>query len=150
QVGFQVFDNQKMIDQVNEFNRQITANKSTPPDLKAFANDALGFLKIENTFMAQTLRTNPDGTLSDRPSTFPLPAHQPATDVAFQHLSGLITDSLSYKGWNGESWTAQTWGGWFVQTCADGTKLNSNVTGKCTRPDSIGADLNFINWSFNE
>jgi hypothetical protein len=148
--GFQAFNNQQMINQLNDLNNQIATNKNTPPDLTAFVNDTtgIGIFKIENTFLPQTLHANADGTLSDMPSTAPLPAHQPATDVQFSHESAPTSDALSYQGWNGEIWTAQTWGGWFVQTCADGTQIDSTMTGKCAQTDSISADLNFVNFSF--
>jgi hypothetical protein len=150
--GFQTFDNQNLINQLNDLNSQITTTTNTPPDLTAFIADTtgLGLLKLQNTLITQTLRANRDGSLTDQPSTSPLPAHQSGTDLSFQPLSGPTFDTLSYEGWNAEIWSAQTWGGWFVQTCASGPKLDSQLTGTCVQTDSISADLNFINWSFAE
>jgi putative Ig domain-containing protein len=148
--GFQTFSNQDLVNQLNDLTNQTTAATNTPPDLASFVSDStgLGLLKFQNTMIAATLRANADGTLTDQPSTAPLPAHQSGTDLNFQPLSGPISDTLSYEGWNAEIWSAKTWGGWFVQTCADGPKLDSQLTGKCAQTDSISADLNFFDWSF--
>ncbi len=151
-VGFQTFNNQNMLDQLNDLQNQLTAAQNTLPDLNAFASDStgLGLLKLENTLITQTLRTNLDGTMTDQPATATLPVHQTGTDLNFQHQSGQTSPTLSYVGWNGENWTAQTWGGWFVQTCAKGPQLDTQMTGTCGQTDSISADLDFIDWSFWE
>lgn len=151
--GVKAFEYQQSINDLNDLKNQITAVTNTPPDLNGMATDTtgLGLFKIENTVMPQTLKTKADGTLVDLPSTTPLPAHRLGTDLEFERESDRTTYStLSFKGWNGEIWSAQTWGGWFVQTCANGTKIDDLADGTCIQADSLSADLHYIDWRMGQ
>jgi hypothetical protein len=137
--GMEAYQNQQTIDNLNNMNTTLTQVTNTPPDLNTFISDTsgLGMEKLQLTFNAQTV--------PERPSTAALPAHQP-TDLSFviQPSGGSPTTSttLGYRDWDGNMWSAQTWGGWFVQTCANGTGPN-----KCSQKDSIIADLQYVDWS---
>jgi hypothetical protein len=149
--GVQAFQYQQALDQLNDVNNQLTAAKTTLPDLNAMATDTsgLGLFKIENTVMNQTFHVNANGKLSDLPSTAPLPAHQLGSDLEFENEGNRTSYSaLSHKGWNGEIWSSQTWGGWFVQTCTNGPKVDDQTDGTCAQTDSINADLHYIDWRF--
>src|SRR5262249_36098956 len=149
--GVKTFEYQQAVNDLNDLKNQITAVTNTPPDLNGMGTDTtgLGLFKIENSIMPQTLKTNADGTLVDLPSKAPLPAHQSGTDLEFFRESDHTTSgTLSFKGWNGEIWSAQTWGGWFVQTCAAGTKIDDQTDGTCIQADSLSADLHYIDSRF--
>ena len=147
--GVKTFVYQQSVDDLNDLKSQITAVTNTPPDLNGMAADTtgLGLFKIENTVMPQTFRTKADGTQVDLPSTAPLPAHGSGTDLSWEvPNAGGTYNTRDYLGWNGEIWSAQTWGGWFVQTCANGTRLDDQADGTCIQADSISADLHYIDW----
>src|SRR6185369_11406511 len=52
-----------------------------------------------------------------------------------------LATTLSYKDWDGNTRSAQTWGGWFVQTCANGSGST------CDQADSIIASIHYKDWS---
>jgi hypothetical protein len=151
--GVKAYEYQQAVVELNDLANQLTAATNTPPDLKGMANDTtgLGLFKIANSVMPATLKANAAGTLIDVPSTAPLPAYQLGTDLEFERASDSTTFStLSYKGWNGETWSAQSWGGWFVQTCANGTKINDQTDGTCNQADSLSGDLHYIDSRFKQ
>jgi len=82
-------------------------------------------------------------TVPDMPSTATLPAHS-ASDLNFAiqtstETSPTVTSMLTYQDWNGIDWSAQTYGGWFVQTCNSGAN--------CPQPDSVIAGIRYVDWS---
>jgi hypothetical protein len=134
----ELFNDEKQLSEIAAFNGDLTAAMNTPPDLLSMANDSsgVGSFKLQNSVYGQT---DPDV-----PSTAALPTHQP-TDLQFAitpQSTGVqqITPTLQYQDWNADQWTAQTWGGWFVQTCAQGTGPT------CPRADSITGDLRYVDW----
>ncbi len=130
--GIEMFDN---IQQINTINTDLTSglnNAKNPPDLQAMAVDTsgTGYYKLEMTLDSQTT--------PEQASSATLPFHQPATDYAF-NISGTISDTLTYQDWAGNIWTAQTSGGWFVQTCANGTGGST-----CPQPDSLIGSFYYV------
>jgi len=108
----------------------------TPPDLSTFQSDSsgIGMYKLQSAMDAQTV--------PDVPSTELLPAHSDS-DLNFliqksTETIPLVRGTLPYLDWNGAEWSAQTYGGWFVQTCK-----GSN----CTQADSINANIRYTDWS---
>ena len=79
--------------------------------------------------------------------TFPaialLPAHSDSDlNFAIQKSTEtmpLVRDTLTYVDWNGAEWSAQTYAGWFVQTCKSHRK--------CTQSDSLNANIRYVDWS---
>ena len=121
-----------MANLLNNLN-QITA---IPPNLNTF-NDGVGWYKLETSLVSQTL--------PEVASTAPLPAHRPGTDAgfnisAFADATPTFADTIAYKDWNGATWSAQTWGGWFVQTC-------TSAASTCPQADSIIASIQYVDWS---
>ena len=113
---------------------------NTKPDLSGFTQDSsgLGTFKLPETFVAQTL--------PDNPSVAALPAHQPGTDPGFaltapgaSAASATASESVTYQDWDGLSWTAQTYGGWFVQSCNSGAS--------CAEPNSLTAAIHYVDWA---
>jgi hypothetical protein len=109
--------------------------KTTAPDLLAFATDSsgLGNYKIQTSFIAQTV--------PEVASTAALPAHRNAVDMNFAIQNGSSTSlspTFSYNDWDGNTWAAQTWGGWFVQTCSGAS---------CAQPNSILGSIHYLDWS---
>jgi hypothetical protein len=135
--GMQAFNNQKTIDDLNNLNNTLAQVTNTPPDLMAFASDpsGLGMYKLENTIDA--------ATVPEVASTATLPRHQDSDlNFAIQtstQTSPTITQTLAYQDWNGVDWSAQTYGGWFVQTCTSGAN--------CPQADSITADIQYVDGS---
>jgi hypothetical protein len=135
--AMEVYSNQQTIDDLNNLTNTLTQVTNTPPDLSSFISDAsgLGMWKLQNTLLAQTL--------PDVPSTAALPAHQNGIDPAFSigpsAATAASSTTLSYQDWNGLDWSAQTSGGWFVQTC------NSGAT--CKQADSFIASISYVDWS---
>jgi hypothetical protein len=133
--GIQLFINQQQIDDTNShltagYNNALT----TQPDLNAMATDSsgLGSYKLQLTLVSQTA--------PEVASTAALPQHRPGTDPAFA-IGSTISNTLTYKDWKGNIWSAQTWGGWFVQTCANG------ATSTCPQTDSVVASIRYADWS---
>lgn len=65
-------------------------------------------------------------TLSTNSSTLPLPAHRPEDSLfaIFPQLpsgQNSVSQTLNFVGFDGKAWTAQAFGGWFIQKTADGT-----------------------------
>jgi hypothetical protein len=152
--GVKVFEYELSAKDLNDLKNQITSATNAPPDLNGMATDTTGrgLFKIQNAIMPQTLKTRADGTLIDLPSTTPLPSHRLGTDREFDAGSALAStnSTLSFKGWNGEVWSAQTWGGWFVQTCAAGPRIDDLADGTCVQTDSFSADLHYIDHRFRQ
>jgi hypothetical protein len=133
--GIELFINQAQIDETNShltagYNNAFT----TQPDLNAMATDTsgLGSYKLQLTLVSQT---SPEVA-----NTAALPQHRPGTDPAFA-IGSTISNTLTYKDWKGNIWSAQTWGGWFVQTCANGPAST------CPQADSIVASIRYVDWS---
>ncbi len=136
--GMQVFTNQSNLNALSALSGTLTQVTQNPPDLNSFVTDTsgLGMFKIQTTTDAQTL--------PEVPSTAALPAHRNGTDLNFTVAgsgSSTITPSLNYVDWSGNTWQAQTYGGWFVQTCTDATP------GNCTQADSMIASIEYVDWS---
>jgi len=131
--GVELFTN---VQQINTINADLTNglnNANTQPDLNAMATDTsgLGFYKLELALASQTV--------PEVASTAALPTHQVA-DLNFA-IGPNVATTLSYKDWDGNTRSAQTWGGWFVQTCANGSGST------CDQADSIIASLRYKDWS---
>ncbi len=111
--------------------------KNTAPDLNAFATDStgIGLYKLNETMVAQTL--------PDLPSAAMLPPHQPGKDPEFSITpeggSAVTSSKLAYTDWNGLKWSAETSGGWLVQTCDSGPD--------CPQADSLIASFHYVDWS---
>ena len=134
--GIRVFNNQKTIDDLNNLKNTLDLVTRTPPDLSSFQSDSsgLGMYKLQSAMDAQTV--------PDVPSTALLPAHSDSDlNFAIQKSTEtipLVRDTLTYLDWNGAEWSAQTYGGWFVQTCKGS---------ECTQADSINANIRYVDWS---
>jgi hypothetical protein len=132
--GVQTFTRQAILDDLNNLSAQLAQAKAAPPDLLAFLNDTsgLGSYKIQLTLVAQTM--------PEMPSTNALPQHA-ATDLNFAFGSSIpatVGDTLTYRDWDGNTWTAKTWGGWFVKTCAGAT---------CAQTESVSGSIDYVDWS---
>ncbi len=136
-VGIQSFTTQLTIDLLNSLNVGLTQVTNTPPDLSALATDStgLGPYKLQATLNGQTV--------PEVPSTDVLPVHSDSDlNFAIQKSNETrpsVSSTLAYQDWFGINWSAQTYGGWFVQTCNSGSK--------CTQADSINANLRYVDWS---
>jgi hypothetical protein len=132
----ELLDYTNTISDLNNMSTTLSTVTTTPPDLTAFL-DSTGQYKLNQTLASQTL--------PDVPSTATLPAHQ-STDLIFgitpQSSTQTTSSTLSYMDWNGVSWLAQTYGGWFVQTC---TGFVSPATA-CPQTDSIIASIRYVDW----
>ncbi|MBV8810423.1 MAG: hypothetical protein JO033_17270 [Acidobacteriaceae bacterium] len=136
--AFQLFNNQKELDQINNLHNLLSRAQNSPPDLLAFASDtnALGSFKLTSTLVSQTV--------PDIPGTFALPAHRP-TDPVFvitQGANPTTSDSFTYDDWSGVAWRAETVRGWFKQTC-----LGDSSGKNCPQPDSFIADIEYVDGS---
>jgi hypothetical protein len=136
-VGIQAFTTQGTINELNSLNDTLTQVTNTPPDLSAFANDSsgLGPYKLQAAMNGQTV--------PEVPSTDILPVHSDS-DLNFtiqksNETRTSVSSTLAYQDWFGIDWSAQTYGGWFVQTCNSG--------GKCHQAGSINANLRYVDWS---
>lgn len=129
--GMQIYTDEAALNTLSNLNNTLTQVTNAPPDLAGFMKDSVGLLKLRMTLAAQTL--------PDTPSTAPLPAHRTDADLAFQ-INNTLSDTLSYKDWGGASWSAKTYGGWFVQTCNSAINL-------CGQTDSLAASINYLDWS---
>ena len=133
--GMQTVNNQQTINDLNDLTSTLAQVTKTPPDLNSMATDSLGMYKLQATFDAQTL--------PEVASTAILPAHRTSDlNFAIQKSTAAnptISSTLDYKDWSGIDWSAQTYGGWFVQNCKSGAS--------CPQPDSITANIRFIDWS---
>jgi hypothetical protein len=127
-----------------DLNNNLKQVTDTPPDLNAFATSGLGMYKLQATLVAQTLPDLP-GSGKCTQGLGPvictdLPVHSDR-DLNFAiQKSGdtktLVSDTLAYQDWNGSEWSAQTSGGWFVQSCKSGDN--------CTQAGSVNANLRYV------
>lgn len=138
--GIQVFKDEETLAQLNNLSTTLTRVRNTPPDLKAFYADTtgVGLYKLETSLVSYTV--------PGVPSTATLPVHRPGTDLSFEvtpspSVPATITDTLTYQDWSGNVWSAKTWGGWFVQTCANG------ASSTCPQQDSITGELQYVDWA---
>ena len=119
---------------LNGMSATLNLDIASPPDLAAMATDPTGIFKINQTLVSQTL--------PDNPSSATLPAHQ-STDPLFAitplGFPPTVSPTLAYQDWAGINWSAQTYGGWFVQTCTSSTG--------CPQADSIIASIDYVDWS---
>jgi hypothetical protein len=139
--GIKVFSTEKTKENLNKLNASLKQVTDTPPELSTFANDSsgVGIYKLEATLVARTV--------PDVPSTATLPFHS-NDDLNFAIQipgppSPSVRSTLTYQDWVGAAWSAQTAGGWFVQTCSGD---------KCAQADSINANIRYVdgagvNWT---
>ncbi len=139
--AFELYNDQKVTNDINDLNNTLAQVTNTPPDLLGMASDTsgLGMFKLENSVFSQM---DPD-----IPSTAALPSHQ-SGDLSFAITpqstgTTAYSNTLQYQDWNGNDWSAQTWGGWLVQTCAQG----ANSSTACQNTSSITGDLRYVDWS---
>ena len=121
---------------IANFSNLLSQAQNGLPDLAGMVADTsgLGSYKIEATINSQTM--------PDRPSTTALPAHRPGTDFTFEITSASDTqprfsDTLDYQDWEQDHGTAQTWGGWFLETCTIGNT-------RCLVDEGINADIRYV------
>jgi hypothetical protein len=132
--GFQAFTNQQTLNNLANLAAKVEQVTNTPPDIHAFTGDPVGRLKLQMTLAAQTV--------PDAPSSKELPAHS-AGDLNFSiQASGApnatVTDTLTYRDWSGNAWSAQTAGGWLVQTCSGAS---------CRQTDAITPTIRHVDWA---
>ncbi len=136
--GMQAFSTQATIDDLNGLQSGLTNAQNNPPDLLSFATDSSGhgMYKLVNALVAQTV--------PEEASTAALPSHA-TTDPSFviQPLGGAtqLENTLTYQDWSGNIWSAQTRGGWLVQTCVNGSSST------CDQKDSFIASIHYVDWS---
>jgi hypothetical protein len=137
QTALEVYQRQQSLNDLNSMTNTLNQVKSAPPDLFAFASDSggLGAYKLQMSLVGQTV---PEGA-----SSATLPAHQNGVDMNFAIQNGTsptttVSPTLSYNDWGGNTWSAQTWGGWFVQSCS-GTN--------CSQAASILSSIEYIDWT---
>ena len=128
--GVQVFNYQDSLNQLNILKTTLTRVTNEATDLKGLVADTTGLYKLQNIVLARTL--------PDVPSTTPLPVHRDGIDPLFFE-EVYLQRPFSYRDWDENIWTAQTWGGWIVQTCHEGATGNK----KCSQTDSITTDLRY-------
>ena len=135
--AMQVFSNQQTINDLNNLSNTLSQVTNNKPDLNGFATDpsGLGLTKLTETLVAHTV--------PDHPSTAALPQHQNGVDddiiVTAAGGSAVEGTTMTYQDWQGNQWSAQTYGGWFVQNCLSGTK--------CSQADSLNASFQYLDWS---
>jgi hypothetical protein len=134
--GMQLYNQGAAQQEIASFLNTLNQVKAAPPDLSTFT-DTLGMYKLETTLASQTL--------PEFASTAALPAHRPGTDPGFNISTSAgatptVAGTLTYQDWNGVTWSAQTWGGWFVQTC-------TSAASTCPQADSIIASIRYVDWS---
>ena len=129
--GLQVFNNETTLNNLNNLSNKLTTAQTATPDLLALVNDTtgLGFHKLISTVTSQTV--------PDAPSSVALPAHRAGTDWNFA-IDNTTSDTLTYRDWDNQTWSAQTWGGWFVKQCTGGPN--------CPPSGSISGTLRYIDW----
>jgi hypothetical protein len=139
--SFEVFNEQQTLNELAAMTGSLANIQANKPDIYGYFIPAIfgsGITTSDNTGMYKLTAAFTATTLPDYPSTAPLPAHG-LTDLNFYlGQSNSYTPSLSYTDPSGATWTAQTYGGWFVQQC------NSNCT---TQTDSFTATLNIVDSS---
>jgi hypothetical protein len=118
------------------FSNLLAQAQNNPPDLAAMVADTsgLGTYKIQASINSQTV--------PDKPSATVLPEHRPGTDFTFEITGGSDTEPrfsniLDYEDWEEDHGTAQTWGGWFLETCTIGNT-------PCLEDEGINADIRYV------
>ena len=135
--AFEIYNNQQVQNDINNMKVTLSQVQTTPPDLSTFLTDSVGLNKLRMSLVAQTL--------PDVPSSATLPAHG-SSDLNFSIApsaggSPTVGSTLSYQDWRGDVWQAQTYGGWFVQTCfAPGAN-------PCPQTDSLSVSIQYVDWS---
>ncbi|MFZ0592116.1 MAG: putative Ig domain-containing protein [Bryobacteraceae bacterium] len=121
---------------IANFSNLLTQAQNNLPDLAAMVADTsgLGNYKIQATMNSQTV--------PDKPSATVLPVHRPGTDFTFEiaGASGAapsISSILTYQDWDGNQAKAETWGGWFLETC-------TTVNAPCLVGEGINADIRYV------
>lgn len=120
---------------IANFSNLLTQARDNLPDLTAMVADTsgLGSYKIQASMNSQTM--------PDEPSAAALPAHRPGTDFTFQITGSDGTPSISsilaYQDWDGNQATAETWGGWFLETC-------TTVNAPCLVGQGINGDIRYV------
>ena len=139
EAGMQAFNSEQTINDLKNLQNTLTQVTNTPPDLVSMAADTTGqgMYKLQTSVEAQTL--------PETASSATLPTHSALTDANFSIQIGSaapqITSTLGYKDWDGNTWSAQTWGGWFVQKCT------AAPGGTCVQSDSISGSLEYVDWN---
>jgi hypothetical protein len=135
--GLQAFTREQTLNDLNNMTNTLNQVKSDAPDLLSFLSDSSGFggYKIQMSVVGQTV--------PEVASTGALPTHQNGVDVDFAiQQSGssttTVSPTLGYKDWDGNTWSAQTSGGWFVQSCSGA---------HCSQADSIIGSIEYVDWS---
>jgi hypothetical protein len=139
EAGLEVFSDQYALWILQAISNALTKVQNAPPDLTAFVHDTQGILKLRMTLVSQTL--------PDVPSTATLPPHR-SSDLNFIIAPvggglGTSASTLQYQDWFKNTWSVQTYGGWFVGTCS----LGAQRTGWCPYVDSGTANLQYVDWS---
>ena len=133
--AIELVQNQQQIDSVNtDLNNALVQAQSAAPDVVAMANDNSG----EGAYKLQLALDSQ--TTPEKPSTAALPVHENGIDPDVILTPGGLSHTLTYQDWNANVWTAETSGGWFVQTCVNGPDRNN----PCGEATSITADLHFL------
>ncbi|HWE50640.1 MAG TPA: putative Ig domain-containing protein, partial [Bryobacteraceae bacterium] len=129
---FEVFQNQQTLTELSTLDDFLNIVQAEEPTISYYTGvpflvalsgvdpiDANTTYKLSAAFTA--------ATLADFPSTAALPAHNSATDPSF-YFPGTTTvsDTLQYVDPAGDTWSAKTWGGWFVQTCTSGCSAGTD------------------------
>jgi hypothetical protein len=140
QAGMEITNEQNANAILKSISIRLAQVQNAPPDLTAFVNDPEQLQKLRMTVASQTL--------PDLPSTASLPAHR-SGDLNFiiapeSGGPGTTATTLQYQDWSKDTWTAQTYGRWFVQTCTTG----ADATGPCgPYSDSLTGNLYYTDWS---
>ena len=132
--GFQAFTNEQTLNNLANLSAKVEQVTNTPPDIHQFTADKVGRLKLLMTLAAQTM--------PDLPSSAALPEHS-ADDLNFSIQasgapSATVTDTLTWQDWSGNTWSAQTAGGWLVQTCSGES---------CRQSDTISPKFQHVDWA---
>jgi hypothetical protein len=133
--AIEIVQNQEQIETVNtDLNNALTQAQNAPPDIAAMASDTAGqgFYKLQQALDSQTT--------PEVPSTSALPVHQNGIDPDFILTPGGLSHTLTYQDWNANVWTAETSGGWFVQTCVNGPDKDN----PCGEATSMTTDLHYL------
>lgn len=129
--GLQLYVQEQTLKDLNNMANTLSQVKTAAPDLLTLASDAtgLGSYKLQMTFAAQTV--------PEIASTAALPAHKNGVDLNFT-IQNILSPTFSYKDWDGNTWSVQSWGGWFVQACSGA---------HCGQTDSILSSIEYVDWS---
>ena len=133
--GFQVFNAQEQINQLNGLSATLASWQAAPQDLTGFIGADKGLYKLSAVLT--------DLTTPEVASTAALPVHRPGVDPFFVitpsgQTTGQTNEQLNYLDWLGRHSTASTYGGWLVQT----TTGSDGVV-----HDNISPTIHFVDWS---